>query len=80
MGSLGLYLIVYMVKCVSIVILIISTPHLIYFRKNKRVKKFHSWLKKDTFFNQIFSILIESYFEFLIAAHFHLTYSGTFIN
>ena len=76
MGSLGLYLIVYGVKCASILLLVISTPYLIYLKDNKKAKQFLEWLKQDAFFNQILGVLIESYFEFLIAAYFHLTFSG----
>ena len=40
MGSLSLYLIVYAIKCVSILVLVTATPYLIYLKNNKKAKKF----------------------------------------
>ena len=79
MGSLSLTLIIYTVKCISILVLVIAVPYLIYLKNNKKAKRFLEWLIENTFFNQIIGILIESYFEFLTAAYLHLTFSGDLV-
>lgn len=41
----------------------------------KPINKLQAYLHEGTFFNQLLSILLESYFEFLLSAYLHLKFT-----
>jgi len=76
-GSLGIVFGLYFAK----VLVILGLAFLFnfnYLKNSEKGKKLYKWLVKGTFYNQVFAICIESYFNFPIAAYLHLNYSPEF--
>ena len=78
MGSLSLVFIVYNLKVILIGVIILLQG-MTYLNSStqvkERVKNLKKWLIKDTFYNQVIAVALESYFEFLISGYLHLRYS-----
>ena len=76
MGSLSLFLILYTAKIIFLALLT-GMMFLAWIKPYKKyAKRLMDYLYEGTFFNQILSILLESYFEFLLAAFLHLNYTN----
>ena len=76
-GSFGIIFALYLIKVVIILTirLLMYTNHL---KNSKRAKKLLKWLLKDTFYNQVLAICLESYFSFPITSYLHLKFSPEF--
>ena len=67
----------YCFQVISLAILSIM-KHMKYFRKSERYSKFVKKLSQGLFYGGLIAILIESYFEHLVAGFMQISYSYTF--